>query len=534
MTLGQESLALMTDRDTYFAGDLVWLSAYYFSEEEFSKILLVELVEGGAVYAQAKFHIQDGRASGALRIPEGAPSKNYQLRAYTNWQRNLPPEYYYTLELSIVNPASPLPNPLYTCQNENEKKAKTQGAAIQLEGLKDQYAPREKVSITLTAPAFLGGVTIAVVKKGTSGERRPIHLIDPPAEMEVWDMQPDQLPDIRDVSLSGTLTDSASGRPIAGELVYVSIVDKNRQQLHLYRTGENGVFVFPLNQLSGQQKVFISSRPREGVRHKILVNADFSDRYAAFSCRATAPDSTLRALWEEMYVNAQLQRKYTQFETDSASLPRPIPSYFGEPAVSVALRDFIPLPTMEEVFTEIVPFVSVRKVKKRYSLWVLNEAQTQYDQEPLVLIDNLPVFDLDALMQINPALVERIDVINTPYMLGSHRVGSVIFVKTGTPDFAGMKFPESTVFLNYKMREAPLQFPEVRYDDPAIAAGRTPDFRTVLYWNPRFHIGASPGEITFYTSDHESEYVVLVRGIDAEGKYFFWEEAFRVGRGRAF
>ncbi|MBK7408929.1 MAG: hypothetical protein IPJ40_13225 [Saprospirales bacterium] len=388
--------------------------------------------------------------------------------------------------------------------------------------------PAKKVTFSLTCPEQLVDATIAVVKKGAGGGRSPIHQKDPPEEVFYRDSIPGWLPDIRDVSLSGMLVDSASGRPIKDELVYVSILDKTQQQLHLYRTGENGAFIFPLHHLSGQQKVFISSKPNDAVKHRILVHSDFSTQYARFPGFENSPDTSQRTLLEEMYINHQLQKRYTSVEIDSSGFPIKIPSIFGEPAISVTLSDYIDLPTMEDVFTEIIPFVSVRKRKNHFQLWVLNQEETAYDQEPLVLIDNLPVFDLDALMQIDPALVYQIEVVNSPYILGSYQVGSIVLIKTSTGDFAGMKFPESTVFLDYKTQDVPLEFPMMNYDAPGSNASRLPDFRTVLYWNPRSIIDSSTNEIHFYTSDHESEYSILIRGFDREGNFYLREEGFLV------
>ncbi|MCB9285166.1 MAG: hypothetical protein H6563_13905 [Lewinellaceae bacterium] len=533
---GEESIAIATDRDIYIAGDIIWLSAWYSLDgkpatREFSKILLVELLDGENPVAQGKIPIQDGRASGALRIPEGIPSRNYQLRAYTNWQRNLPPEYYTTLELTIINPASPLPNPLLSWQTSADKKGAKAGETLEIRGLKDRYAPREKVSFSIACPDGPLDAAIAVVKRGTLEGRSPLQPASLPKEEAYGDLNPGRLPDIRDVSLSGILLDSASSQPIRDGLIYVSIVDKDLQQLHIYRSGEDGTFVFPLDHLSGRQKVFISSKPlSDSVRHKILVNTDFSNRYATFPTVETAPDSSQRKVLEALYLDYQLQKKYTAVRPDSARFPRPISAYFAQPTVSVTLSDFIPLPTMEEVFKEIVPFVSVKKKKKHFALWVLNKEETKFEEDPLVLIDNLPVFDLDALMQINPALVYRIDVINEPYILGSHNISSVILVKTTTSDFAGMRFPESTVFLNYQTRDIPLEFPQVKYDTPESRTSRTPDFRTVLYWDPRVVLDQTAKTVSFYTSDEESAYSIIIRGVDGEGDYYWREEEFEVLR----
>lgn len=518
-TLAQERVSIFTDRDIYFAGDMIWLSASYAADEALSKILLVELVDGKDTYAKAKLPIENGRTSGAIRIPEGLAGKNYQLRAYTNWQRNFPPEFYRTIQLTILNPATPLPDPMRAWQAQGEEIRK---CGLGVRGLKDHYLPGEKVALSLSSPEILD-VAVAVVKKGAAAGRNPALSTARPGALPAVDINPALLPDIRDVSLSGVLEDSATGAPVKEGWVYVSIIGAGGQQLHLYRTDENGIFVFPLNHLTGMRKIAVSAE----LGNRVRIHADFSDRYAAFPTVELAPDTALRQLFEEMYINSQLERKYLQAQTDSAALPPSVDQWFGRPAASVDLKDFIALPAMEDVFSEIVPYVSVRKKNRRVQLWVLDREETGFDPSPLVLIDNVPVFDLDALMQVNPALVARIEVINEPYLLGSHSISSLISVTTVTSDFAGLKFPPSTVFLNFQTREAPLVFPAAI---PPSPESRIPDFRTVLYWNPQVKLGTGERQIEFYASHHESEYQLLLRGWDEQGKEVYWEKTFSVGR----
>jgi hypothetical protein len=518
--LAQERISLVTDRDIYFAGDMVWLSAAITAEEGLSRILLVELVDGAASYAKAKLPIEKGRASGAMRIPEGLAGKNYQIRVYTNWQRNFPPEFYCTHQLTILNPATPLPNPMQAWQAPDGEEP--EACKLEVQGLKGRYAHREKVIFSISSAKAIDAV-VEVVKKGAVRGNRPLHSASRPFAMPDGDISPALLPDIRDVSLSGVLEDSAGGTPVRGGWVYVSVIGEGGQQLHVYQTDENGVFVFPLNHLTGMQKIAVSAE----LGNRVRIHADFSDRYAAFPAVELAPDTTLRQLFEEMHINSQLERKYQPVQTDSALLPPPVGEWFGRPAASVALKDYVALPTMEDVFSEIVPYVSVRRKNQRLQLWVLDREETGFDPSPLVLIDNVPVFDLDALMEVNPALVTRIEVINEPYMLGSHSISSLISVTTGTSDFAGLKFPPSTVFLNYQTREAPHAFPAA---GPETRESRMPDFRTVLYWNPQINLGPGGHQLEFYTSDHESEYLLLVRGWDELGREVYWEKSFSVGK----
>jgi hypothetical protein len=57
------------------------------------------------------------------------------------------------------------------------------------------------------------------------------------------------------------------------------------------------------------------------------------------------------------------------------------------------------------------------------------------------------------------------------------------------------------------------------YETPQLAAGRLPDFRTLLYWSPDIKPGvAGKNETVFYTSDLPGRFAAIVEGIAGDGK----------------
>ncbi len=62
-----------------------------------------------------------------------------------------------------------------------------------------------------------------------------------------------------------------------------------------------------------------------------------------------------------------------------------------------------------------------------------------------------------------------------------------------------------------------------------VKEDRTPDLRTTLYWSPQTEIPSGKEDsITFYTSDIKGDYMVIVRGISAEGKIVQGQCEFKV------
>jgi hypothetical protein len=105
----QEKVYLHTDRQTYAAGETIWLKAYltagsFHIPSSLSSTIYVELIGSeGELIQQHKLFTTDGFASGQLELSDSIRSGNYLLRAYTNWMRNYGEEYFFHRPLKIWN-----------------------------------------------------------------------------------------------------------------------------------------------------------------------------------------------------------------------------------------------------------------------------------------------------------------------------------------------------------------------------------------------------------------------------------------------
>ena len=65
-------------------------------------------------------------------------------------------------------------------------------------------------------------------------------------------------------------------------------------------------------------------------------------------------------------------------------------------------------------------------------------------------------------------------------------------------------------------------------EDHSEQSGRIPDFRNVLYWNPDAEFDTEKGKVSFYTSDYEGMYEVIVRGVNRNGEFSLGTTSFTV------
>lgn len=324
-----------------------------------------------------------------------------------------------------------------------------------------------------------------------------------------------RLPEIRDLSISGTIKNRTNGEPLSGKLIFASVLG-NQPQLHSYQSDENGNFIFSLNQLEGIKDVALTVGSADSLDIEIVVLSDFSMRFPAFRDFPLQLNSSQKHTLEEMYRNQQVGYKFEELVLSKEQNIDTLPFPFQDVQTSIVLNNFIELPTMQEVFNEIVTYVNVRKRGGRFYLNVLNATSETIYNQPLILIDNLPVFNIDEVMKIKPSLVEKIDVITKPYSLGEMNFDGIIMITTKTNDFASIKLPAETIFLKYQTSTLSSKqlFPNFSIDNIAL---NQPYFSNTVFWESNNTSHKSGIKKTFYTSDESGMFEVLLKVINAKG-----------------
>lgn len=325
----------------------------------------------------------------------------------------------------------------------------------------------------------------------------------------------DWLPETRDVSLSGMVIDEQSREALSGVTVFAAVLGES-PQFHTFRTGADGQFHFSINQLYSAKDICICTSPSAG-EAELLVYNDFSTNHIAINHLPLVVDSSLLVLLEDLWINNQTGRVFVEKNELSILTQKPPDFPFSDPQISIKLKDFIPLPTLYEVFNEIVPFVEAKKKKENYLLSVLSEDKKLSYDEPLILVDNLPVFDINNLMGIQPSKIEQIDVYNGNYTYGDLILKGLIVIQTNTDNFGGIDPPQHAVFVEYQTLT-----PQVRLQFPDYAGSekqnRSPDFRNTLYWNPRLTTQRDT-TVPIFAGDRRGAYELIVRGLSDDGRF---------------
>lgn len=134
-----EKVYLHTDRSTYFVGEDLWYKAYNVRASnnilfDNSNILYVELISADAkIITRNKTNLEMGLGHGDFQLQDslGVKPGVYQLRAYTNWNRNFGEDFVFKKEIEIIDvfEANSKPNTIQNGITDNKTKTKNTKAS---------------------------------------------------------------------------------------------------------------------------------------------------------------------------------------------------------------------------------------------------------------------------------------------------------------------------------------------------------------------------------------------------------------------
>ena len=322
--------------------------------------------------------------------------------------------------------------------------------------------------------------------------------------------------------ISGRLVKKESGLAVDGEYLFLSIPGKNAI-FQYAKTDNKGRFSFIIP-VSDTVKDIIIQPEMVDKNYSIELISNFAETGKPERLIDKTSDTALPVYINRWGVNYQINRIYginnsKIIEIPAVKLPEP-KRFYGKPDIGLIMDDYIKLPVMEEVFFELLPGVSLKTRRSKTEINLIGSSEYMtFSKPPVLFIDGVIINDAAIIANLDPEIVEKIDVIKERYIVGDYIFYGLVNVITRAGDYSNVTLPDYAVRLKYRVFDPVLFFASPDYSVSQTGPDKTPDFRNTLYWDP----SAKPSQngrvsVEFWTSDLPGDYEVNVQGFSSDGK----------------
>ena len=502
-----QNVYLSTDKSCYVAGDMIWCSAFCSGG---NSVAYVELRSTDGMVQSARIALDNGRGCGFLQIPFSAPTGNYKLLAYTE---GADPEsgaatvsVFNTLTSERVKdgvePVAdadyaastgyiPVAQGLSVETGKTVKLTNTSGSRVSVclsvfcdDGL---AAPEDR----LIGKEFSGKMHSAA-SEGTEvdeGEILRLKLVGPDAAKIAGDPAA-----VAIVSVPGLKTDIyAAHVPASGEVeLRTGNVFGDRDIVcMLYGIDDNAdshlepVSPFAMKEITDVKPLRICRSMEPALRQRTL-----------------SMQGEKRGITDTLYTTLPTRREHFFLERECRSY---------------ILDDYDRFPTMEEEFVEILKGVRARKMKGgNWAVSVLLSDDVRNSKPlwgfTLVMMDGVPLFDHNQIMNYDPSMVKRVDIYPYTYKLGEITYGGAINFVTYKGTMPGISFDDNVRIYDFKGACYPLSYRGAE----------------TLVWEPLLNL--EPGQTVEFDCSgarNGQTYDVKAEGVASDGSCVFARKSFK-------
>jgi hypothetical protein len=325
-------------------------------------------------------------------------------------------------------------------------------------------------------------------------------------------------PELNGYVLRGRLS-QPSGAPVSGIPAYLSLPGLSFQFANSLSRAD-GTVQFELPEFYGLRKLVLQTNPLRDSAYRVELLSPFTVG-GGLATPALAP---LPRRWatslSERFLQTQAQRVFAQQRPRYLPLPADTLAFYGRAEEGYLLDNYTRFPSLEDVMREYVPGVLVRKRKDGFHFLVVDRPKhIVLKDNPLTLLDGLPIFDINQIMAFDPLKIRKLEVVANRYFLGQQVYDGVVSYTTYKGDLGGFPLNPHSLIEEYEGLQAPREFYTPRYDTEAQQHSRLPDLRNLLYWNPDVRLASGqPQALDFFSSDQAGRYLVVVQGLTPDGR----------------
>ena len=529
-----ERVYVSTDKDVYVAGERVWCSAFCVQPSgalsEISRMAYLELHGPANMAATARISLEAGRGGGYLDLPAALPTGNYRLVAYTA-QNKADKKYDYA---GIASKTLSVFNVLSSDRQEGGVEIVDEETYRQQMAQVVEAAPCGNVSLTWSD----GRLTLANATDQpltmslsvwhddgflTNGNPGIADFMDGVRRVGKPQFDATVLPDLEGEVIYGHVEGFSEEMipQLSGKYAFFSS-PSDKSDLYAAPIREDGSVTFFTAGIFGNKECVCEI---EGIDPTLNCHVELQSPYVNASVPTTSSlllSPSLSDALRQRSVSMQLERRFAS-DTLFELLPYRDGGLLDEGgAIRYRLDDYTRFITMEEVFIEFIPELRIRKDDNgRPGIQVrLLDAPSNpvfSTGSSLMLLDGVPVFDHQKIIEYDPLLVESVDIYPNTYYVGSRSFEGVVNFVTYKRNLPAMRFDGNARVVDYQGVCLPLAWTGASFADN----GDYPDYRQTVYWHPLLRVGAEESlSVPVRLPAYKGLFRVVAEGLSADGTPF--------------
>ena len=327
------------------------------------------------------------------------------------------------------------------------------------------------------------------------------------------------LPETTGFLISGTIQSAGTNKPIPDVNIYLSTLS-NYIDVQNTVSKKDGKFYFLMNEKVKNTDFVIQPADKSLKNFKVILDKESATEYPSDTINILRENRFNKKFFEELVINYQLEKQYYPNPLTDNEIMNYSTLFYGKADSSYSFQKYIDLPTFEEYFVEIFSQTKIVKGEngKQIKLSYLGN-RIELNRFPLLLVDGIPIFDVDKFLSISPSEIDKVEIINDYYVLGGIIYGGIIHLYTKKKNFASLIDTKNLSLYKFRGFTEKNKFREIRYTDEIPLESRKADYRNTLYWNPEI-ITDENGEanFSFYTSDETGKFLITIEGAGENGE----------------
>lgn len=340
------------------------------------------------------------------------------------------------------------------------------------------------------------------------------------------------LPEIRGHLVQAKIV-TETGEPAGFKTGYLTYPGK-KLRFYASRSDAMGNIRFQMKDFRGTNKIILQADYQSDSSTRVQLTNPYSEKYSnLFSPYFSISREFEQALLERS-ISMQVQDIFREDETYYSFAQQVVDTvpFYGKPDERYRLDDYTRFPSMEDVLREYVRGVWVSKTSKGFRFRVPDKPNNKlFKDNPLILLDGLPIFNIKEIMEIDPLRIKYIDVVTQKYYVGPVELSGIVSFTSYKGDMLDAAIDTRSLVSAYEGLQELREFYYVQYSTPSARNSRLPDQRHQLYWNPSLCIEPRKStELEFYSSDVEGKFMIVLQGISNSGVPVSKVESFSITR----